>query len=59
MITYSEPYKSKKGQGYCVDKFLDGRKQQSIEVWTLKLAYEFLESINIYVDGKLCYSGVK
>lgn len=56
-IYYSEPYQVKGKQGWKVDKFAFGKKQQTINLWTKKLADEFLCTINIYVDNKLMYTG--
>lgn len=49
-IYYSEPYQIKGKQGWKVDKFISGKKSQTIDIWTERLAWEFLETINVYIS---------
>lgn len=55
---YTSPYKDK--SQWKVDKKSTTSKKtiETFNFHTEKLAIEFLETKNIYIDGKLVYSGV-
>lgn len=59
MIHYwSEPYKHK--SLWYIDKISNesGNRLQNIEFTSKKLADAFLNTVHIYVDGKLVYDGI-
>lgn len=52
-IYYSEPYYVKdKKAAWKVDKFIGEHKNQTMDFWSEKLAWEWLETINIYITNK-------
>lgn len=54
---YTQPTKEK--SVWVVNKMnSDGKREMRHEFGSKLLANEFLETINIYIDGKLVYSGV-
>lgn len=53
---WTEPFKVK--STWTVEKKgTDGTVLQTIPFATRKLADEFLETVNVYIDGKLLYTG--
>lgn len=53
---YSEPKKTQ--HTWVVEKFdAAGKKLETYNLGSKVQCHKFLNTINIYVDGKLCYSG--
>lgn len=53
---YSEPIK--KDHTWVVEKFdANGKKLETYNLGSKVQCNNFLQTINVYVDGKLCYSG--
>lgn len=50
-IWYSEPYQNTK-KAWTVDKHVEGCPVQKLSIWTEKLCWDFLETINVYVTNK-------
>lgn len=56
---YSEPFKE--GSVWCINRFDKTLSEGAVEVIPFKSkqkANEFLQTVNVYVDGKLCYSSI-